>query len=371
MVHSFSVSNSFNTSSIEGFIIKGICENETDEITKDIKAPVKDSGVDVYHKLLLLINKLQDPESKLSDKEIDEIYNETNNMITYHKSLSSEHIGVLNTLKEKLNLLYFSLKENPDSNKWNEFKRLKIDELLLKFNHTKMNETKILTEKKYSSKLEPETTDLDHVLNSALEEYKRNPINISTFFKSEAYAWVSKNINIDMSNIVFSYPNVFKNSINDTSEKLLKSVYNQFHKNSNRMDDIYEKLTLSQMNSLYKMDNKFGSSSYYIYYYLRKILPDNPKKLTTNSSEFKQLEDFANMVTNSLYKNDLDYIILYFKLKNAIVEGLPFNEKDFMKYLKIPYCYMINSRTTSNYRKKKPTDHELYSFIVIYIIYII
>jgi len=75
MVHSFSNSNIFNLSNVEGHIINKICENENEKI-KDIHIPAEGSFDYEYAQLIALVNKLQDKEIELSDIEIDNVYNE-------------------------------------------------------------------------------------------------------------------------------------------------------------------------------------------------------------------------------------------------------------------------------------------------------
>eukprot|EP00833_Pecoramyces_ruminatium_P002976 jgi/Orpsp1_1/1177008/evm.model.c7180000059806.1 len=350
MVHTFSTTDSLDLSSVEGYIINQICENENDKIT-NITLPVKGSEVYNYSKLLSIINKLQDKNNTLSDDEIEENYKTGKNILsTYGRNINN--LKYIKTISEELDLLYMSLKKSKNE-KWESFKNSKINQLNLKFNHTKINETKILTEKKYSSKLESKI-GLEELLEKNLNLCKNDNIkNFNKYFNYEAYAWLFSNADINVKDINYRFPNVFKSSINDNSERLLISIIEEYNKNSNSISDKFEKLTLEQMKKLNKIDKKICNSPNYINNYLKKILPNDPKKLKIDSEEFKQLEDFANIISNSNYQNDLKYLILHLKLKNAIVEGLPYNKNDFISYLKIPYCSLMRSSLKSSFRDRK------------------
>jgi len=229
--------------------------------------------------------------------------------------------------------LYLSLKENEDNNVWNEFKNSKINQLNLKFNHSKINETKILTEKKYSSKLDPKLTNLDELLKSALNGYNKSPTkNYGAFFNYEAFAWLSKQTTLDTAKLYCRFSNVLKNSVDD-SDSLLKLIIEENNKNSNNIQNKFDKLTLDQMNKLIKMDEKIYNSTIFINYYLKKILPNDPKELKIDSEEFKQLENFVETIKGSKFHFELEYLVLYLKLKNAIIKNLPYNMDDFIRFV--------------------------------------
>jgi len=229
-------------------------------------------------------------------------------------------------------LLYLSLKGDTNNSVWKDFKSSKINELDLVFNHSKINETKILTEKKYSSKLDPKLTDLDEVLKSALNNYEKySSRNFNRYFNYEALAWLAKqNAKFDSSALNCRYANVLKDSVDD-SDTLLKYIIEENNRNPSGVQEKFEKLSLSQMQKLMKMDDKIRNSDRFINTYLRKILPTDLRKLKINSEEFKELENFANALSNSNYQYELQYLVLHLKLKNAIVEQLQFDENDFIK----------------------------------------
>jgi len=356
MVHTFSSSDSFDISAVEGYIIKNICENEDEKIT-DINTPVKGSFLYNYSKLLELINKLQDKNNNFSDNELIKLYDEGKNLLEVFGHKNS--LKNVKTLAEELELLYLSLKENVDSNVWNEFKNSKISQLNLKFNHSKINETKILTEKKYSSKLDPELTNLDKLLESALNDYKKSPSkNYRAFFNYEAFAWLSKQTTLDTSSLYCRFSNVLKSSVDD-SDSLLKLIIEENNKNSSNIQDKFDKLTLDQMNKLITMDEKIYNSTKFINYYLKKILPNNPKELKIDSNEFKQLENFVGTIKNSKYHYELEYLVLHLKLKNAIIKNLPYNMDDFISYLKIPYCGLLRNPSVAILRNRTKSSESV------------
>lgn len=214
---------------------------------------------------------------------------------------------------------------------WENFKNRKINELLLSFNHSKTNETKILLEKKYESKLDPKLIDTNNVLNSKLKEFQEaNDSNsIHLYFNYEGLAWASKFTSFKMDDIIFSYPNVLKNSVNDLiSENLLQIIINE--NNNKKINKFFDKLTLEQMNQLAKINNDIVNNSNYISHYLKKILPIPISKLRIDSNEFKCLEEFTNSLKDTKSYYDMQYFILHLKLKNAIIERKPFNEDDFI-----------------------------------------
>ena len=243
-----------------------------------------------------------------------------------------------------MKLLYLSLRGYKASKEWNDFKNSKLNQLNLKFNHSKINETKILTEKKYSSKLDPKLTNLDELLKSSLNDYNNSPYKIcNDFFNYEAYAWLSKKTTLDSSNFYCRFSNVLKNSADD-SDVLLKLIIEENNKNNCIIENKFEKLTLDQMNKLIKMDEKIYNSSNFINYYLKKILPNDPKELKVDSEEFTQLESFVKAIKGSKFYNELEYLVLHLKLKNAIVEHLPFNVNDFMRfYYYLLFCYIYKN----------------------------
>jgi len=232
--------------------------------------------------------------------------------------------------------LYLTLKKNVNESVWNNFKISKINQLDLHFNHIKNYETKILTEKKYSSKLDTNLTDLGNVLLTTLNDYKSkciaNKNDIYSFFRYGALAWVSSNSTVNLSEINYPYPNIFKNNVSDNSVTLIKNIIEDNDKRaSNGGSDKFSILTLDQMKEMYKLSPIICNSSNYIIYYLRKLLPKEPRDLKIDSEEFKELEEFSKMMSDSIYHSDLKYLVLYLKLKNAVVQKLPYNEDDFME----------------------------------------
>eukprot|EP00833_Pecoramyces_ruminatium_P000076 jgi/Orpsp1_1/1174108/evm.model.c7180000048955.1 len=75
MVHTFTSSDSLDISSVEGYIINSICENENETIP-NIQLPIEGSVTFNYSKLISVINKLQNKDNNFSDDEIDKIYEE-------------------------------------------------------------------------------------------------------------------------------------------------------------------------------------------------------------------------------------------------------------------------------------------------------
>jgi len=194
-----------------------------------------------------------------------------------------------------------------------------------------VNETKILNEKKYDSKLDPKITNVDELLNSTLKTFNRRYKKyINEFFTYEGMAWVAKKTDINISKMNCRYSNVFKNSVDDYSKSLLKNFIEEYNKNS-IIRNLLDKFTLDQMKKLIKIDSKITNSSDFIKYYLKKILPRNPNDLKIDSESYKELESLIKNVSNECFKSDLKYIALHFKLKNAIIERKPFDKNDFMK----------------------------------------
>ncbi|ORX45405.1 hypothetical protein BCR36DRAFT_333217 [Piromyces finnis] len=351
MGHTFICSDSLDISAVEGHVIKNICENENEQIT-DINVPVEGSFTFDYSKFQELLNKLQDKNNNFSDKEIDKLYEEGKEILSSYK-YSNNSSKSIRTLHEELDLLYLSLKKNSsDSNVWKDFKKSKIIQLGLSFNHSKMNETKVLTEKKYPSKLDPKLTDLKEVLESTYLRYKKcdNPSQtINNLFNYEAYAWLAKNKSFETNYLECRFANVLKNSVDD-SDSLLKFIIKEKDKSSIDVQDKLEKLSLSQIQKLAKLDDSIVNNKSYIYIYLKKILPNDPKKLKIDSIEFKQLEDFVKTLKNTNYQYELQYFMLHLKLKNSIKEQLPLNEGDFIKYLEIPYCSLLRNKALANLR---------------------
>ncbi|OUM70182.1 hypothetical protein PIROE2DRAFT_68451 [Piromyces sp. E2] len=349
MGHTFTCTDSLDLTEVEGHVIKNICENENEQIT-DINVPGEGSLVYEYSKFQDLLNQLQDKDNELSNNEIDKLYKEAKNIL----SSISHKCSFKNskTLSEELDLLYLSLRGKEKSSFLKDFTNSKISQLNLKFNHSKINETKILTEKKYSSKLDTKLTNLEEVLKSALKEYQQSSSNnYDRYFNYEAYAWLAKQKGkLETTSMYCRFANVLKDSMKD-SDTLLKFIIEENNKNLSSVQDKFEKLSLSQMKKLIDMDSKICNSDRFINTYLKKILPNDPSKLKIDSEEFIQLKNFVSILGDSIFQYDLQYLMLHLKLKNAIIEQLPYNEEDFIndKYCVIEdLCDKIIFNTTNN-----------------------